>query len=368
MQAIARVNRVFKGKEGGLVVDYLGIANELRKALVTYTQSRGKGKPTIDAREAYAKMLEHLDIIRALFHGFDYSAYERKPIPLLIPAANHVLGIEDGKKRYFDAVLALTKAHSLCSTLDEAKAFREEIAFFQAVKAVISKASGSDANLTEEQRHSALKQILDNAVVARGIDDIFALAGLDRPDISILSDEFLAEVAAMPARNLAVELLQKLMNDEIKSRMRSNVVQEKKYSDRLLDTLKKYRNRSIESAQVIEELIALAKEFREGIRRGEKLGLKDDELAFYDALADNERAVRELGDEVLKKIAQEITEKLRKSTTVDWQKRDSIRARLRNLVRITLKKYKYPPDKTEAAVELVLKQAETLSNEWSQSL
>jgi type I restriction enzyme, R subunit len=368
MQAIARVNRVFKGKEGGLVVDYLGIANELRNALVTYTQSRGKGSPTIDAREAYAKMLEHLDIIRALFHGFDYSRYQSQPIPLLIPAANHILGLEEGKKRYFDAVLALTKAFSLCSTLDESKVYREEIAFFQAVKVVISKASGSDSKLTEAQRHSALKQILDNAVVARGIDDIFALAGLGRPDISILSDEFLAEVAAMPARNLAVELLQKLMNDEIKSRMRSNVVQEKKYSDRLIDTLKKYRNRSIESAQVIEDLIALAKEFREGIKRGEKLGLNDDELAFYDALADNESAVRELGDEILKKIAQEIADKLRKSTTVDWQKRDSVRARLRNLVRITLKKYKYPPDKTEEAIELVLKQAETLSNEWSQNM
>ncbi len=365
MQAIARVNRVFKGKEGGLVVDYIGIANELRQALMTYTQSQGKGSPTIDTNEAYAKLLEYVDVARGLFHGFDYSDYKKIPIPLLVPAANHILGLEDGKKRFYDVVLALSKAHSLCSTLDDVKPYREEIAFFQAVKSVIAKASGSDAKLTEDQKNSALKQILDNAVVAQGIDNIFALAGLERPDISILSDEFLAEVANMPARNLAVELLRKLLQDEIKSKTRTNIVQEKKFSDRLLDTLKKYRNRSIESAQVIEELIALAKEFKEAALRGEYLGLNTDETAFYDALAENESAVRELGDEILKKIAQEITQKLRQSTTVDWQKRESVRAKLRNLVRITLRRYKYPPDKTDEAIELVLKQAEVLSNEWT---
>lgn len=365
MQAIARVNRVFKGKEGGLVVDYIGIANELRHALMTYTQSRGKGNPSIDTSEVCAKLMEYLDIARGLLHGFDYSNYRKSPIPLLVPAANHILGLEEGKKRFFDTVLALSKAHSLCSTMDAVKPCREEIAFFQAVKSVIAKASGSDVKLTEDQKNNALKQILDNAVVAQGIDNIFALAGLEQPDISILSDEFLAEVAAMPARNLAVELLQKLLQDEIKSRTRTNIVQEKKFSDRLLATLKKYRNRSIESAQVIEELIALAKSFKEAALRGDALGLKPDETAFYDALADNESAVRELGDEILKKIAQEITQKLRKNTTVDWQKRDSIRAKLRNLVRITLRRYKYPPDKTEGAIELVLKQAEVLSNAWT---
>jgi type I restriction enzyme R subunit len=368
MQAIARVNRVFKGKEGGLVVDYIGIANELRHALMTYTQSQGKGSPTIDTNEAYAKLLEYVDVARGLFHGFDYRDYKKAPIPLLVPAANHILGLEDGKKRFYDVVLALSKAHSLCSTLDDVKPYREEIAFFQAVKSVIAKASGSDIKLTEDQKNSALKQILDNAVVAQGIDNIFALAGLERPDISILSDEFLAEVAHMPARNLAVELLQKLLRDEIKSKTRNNIVQEKKFSDRLFDTLKKYRNRSIESSQVIEALIALAKEFRDTANRGVDLGLNNDEVAFYDALAENESAVRELGDEILKKIAQEITEKLRKSTSVDWQKRESIRAKLRNLVRITLRKYKYPPDKTEEAIELVLKQAEVLSNEWTKDL
>jgi type I restriction enzyme, R subunit len=365
LPGIARVNRVFKGKEGGLVVDYIGIANELRSALVTYTQSKGKGRPTIDAREAFAKMLEYLDVTRGLFHGFDYRDYQTRPIPLLVPAANHILGFDEGKKRFYDAVLAVSKAHSLCSTLDELKPYREEIAFFQAVKSVISKATGSDRARTEDEKNSALKQILDNAVVSAGVDNIFALAGLDRPDISVLSDEFLAEVSAMPAKNLAVELLQKLMNDEIKTRMRTNLVQEKKYSERLLETLKKYRNRSIESAQVIEELIKLAKEFRAAAARGENLGLSPDETAFYDALADNESAVRELGDETLKIIAREIADKLRRSTSVDWQSRESVRAKLRNLVRITLRKHKYPPDKTEEAIELVLKQAEILSNEWT---
>ncbi len=368
MQAIARVNRVFKGKEGGLIVDYIGIASELRKALKDYTQSKGKGQPTINTDEAFAKFKELIGVIRGMFHSFDYSRYQTEPLSLLIPAANHILGMEDGKRRYFDAVLALTKAYSLCSTLDEALNFREEVAFFQAVKAVIAKASGSDKKLTEEQKGNALKQILDNAVVAEGIDNIFALAGLERPDISILSDEFLAEVANLPQRNLAVELLQKLLNDEIKSKTRNNIIQEKKYSDRLLETLKKYRNRSIESAQVIEELIALAKDFRESAKRGENLGLNADEIAFYDALADNESAIRELGDETLKKIAQEITDKLRKSTTVDWQFRESVRAKLRNLVRITLRRYKYPPDKTEDAIELVLSQAEKMANEWSNEL
>ncbi|MBL8025228.1 MAG: type I restriction endonuclease subunit R [Fibrobacteres bacterium] len=368
MQAIARVNRVFKGKEGGLVVDYIGIANELRSALHVYIQSKSKGKPAIDSHEALVKLKELIDIVRGMFHGFDYLQYRTAPLPLLIPGANHILGLEDGKKRFFDVVLAITKANSLCGTLDEAIIYREEIAFFQAIKAVISKASSSDKQLSEEQKNNALKQILDNAVIADGIDNIFALAGLDRPDLSILSDEFLAEVASMPARNLAVELLQKLLNNEIKSKSKNNVVQEKKFSDRLLETLKKYRNRSIESAQVIEELIALAKDFREAVARGVSLGLSSDEIAFYDALAENESAVRELGDETLKKIAQEITEKLRKSTTVDWQQRESVRAKLRNLVRITLRRYKYPPDKTDVAIELVLKQAEVLSDEWTKNL
>lgn len=365
MQAIARVNRVFRDKEGGLVVDYIGIAAELRRALKTYTESRGKGQPTLDSSEALAKLKELMEVARGLLHGFDYAVYRTQATGLLLPAANFVLGLEDGKKRWFDVVLAITKAFSLCGTLDEAMELREEIAFFQAIKSVIAKATETDKKLTEDKKNAVLKQILDNAVVAEGVEDIFKLAGLGRPDIGILSDAFLDEVRNLPERNFAVELLQKLLNDEIKSRSRTNVILEKKFSDRLLAALNRYRSRAIESAQVIEELIQMAKEFREAAKRGENLGLNESELAFYDALADNESAVRELGDDILKKIAHELTDKLRNSTTVDWQKRESVRARLRNLVRITLRRYKYPPDMQEEAIRLVLDQAERLSDEWS---
>lgn len=221
------------------------------------------------------------------------------------------------------------------------------------------------AKLSEARRNAVLKQILDNAVVAEGVEDIFKLAGLDRPDIGILSDAFLEEVRQLPQRNFAIELLQKLLNDQVKSRARMNVVLERKFSERLLDTLNRYRSRAIESAQVIEALIGMAREFREAAKRGDELGLNDSELAFYDALADNASAVRELGDDTLKIIAREVTQKLRNSTTVDWQKRESVRARLRNLVRITLRRYKYPPDMQEAAISLVLAQAERLSEGWA---
>jgi type I restriction enzyme R subunit len=366
MQAIARVNRVFRDKEGGLVVDYIGIAAELRSALKTYTESRGKGQPTLDAAEALAKLKELMDVARGQLHGFDYSGYRSRAVALLIPTANHVLAQEEGKKRWADAVVAITKAFSLCGTLDEAIALREEIAFFQAVKAVIAKATEPDKKLSEDRRNAVLRQILDNAVVAQGVEDIFKLAGLERPDIGILSDAFLEEVRQLPQKNFAVELLRKLLNDEVKSRARTNVVLEKKFGDRLLAALNRYRSRAIESAQVIEELIAMAKEFHEAAKRGDELGLNDSELAFYDALANNESAVRQLGDPVLKAIAQELTQKLRGSATVDWQKRDSVRARLRNLVRITLRRHKYPPDMQEEAIRLVLEQAERLSDGWAE--
>jgi type I restriction enzyme, R subunit len=366
MQAIARVNRVFRDKQGGLVVDYIGIAAELRRALRNYTESRGKGEPTTDVHDKFIALLKYMDIARGLLHGFNYEAYRREPLTLLLPAANHILQQEDGKQRWFDAVLGVTRAFSLCGTLDEAAALREEIAFFQTIKSVIAKSTTSDKKLAEDRKNGVLKQILDNAVVSEGVEDIFKLAGLERPDIGILSDEFLDELRRLPQRNFAVELLQKLLNDEIRSRSRANVVIEKKFSERLQAALNRYRSRTIESAQVIAELIGMAKEFREAAKRGEKLGLNDSELAFYDALADNESAVRELGDEILKKIALELTEKLRNSTTVDWQKRESVRARLRNLVRITLRRYKYPPDKQDEAIRLVLEQAQRLSDDWSQ--
>lgn len=371
MQAIARVNRVFKNKPGGLVVDYIGIANELKSALKTYTESNGKGRPANMALEALAILLEKLDIVAGMFAtevngtSFDYKNFETKAIELLVPAANHILGLEDGKKRFLDTVLSISKAFSLCGTLDEASEHKNEIAFFTAIKAVITKYTTVDKKLTEDEKNSALKQILDNAIIADGVDDIFKLAGLDKPNIGLLDDAFMNDVRNMKSKNFAVELLEKLLRDEIRTHTRSNVVQEKKYSDRLLETLRKYRNRAIETAQVIEELIAMAKEFQGAIEREAALGLGKDEIAFYDALANNESAVRLLGDDILKKIAIEITEKLRASTTVDWQVRDSVRARLRILVRRALQKWKYPPDQENDAIELVLKQAEALSNEWT---
>ena len=371
MQAIARVNRVFKNKPGGLVVDYIGIANELKQALKTYTDAKGKGEPTHSAEEAFAVLMEKLDVIHGMFapspkgKGFDYSNFEDKPTELLVPTANYILSLDDGKKRFLDTVLALSKAYSLCSTLDEARAYHKEVAFLSAVKAAITKHTSVDKKLTQDEKNSALKQILDNAVVAEGVDDIFALCGLDKPNIGLLSDEFLEDVRQMPYKNFAVELLEKLLNDGIKAKTRNNVVQEKKYGDRLQETLRKYNNRGIETAQVIEELIAMAKQFQAELERDAALGLNTDEVAFYDALANNESAVRELGDEILKKIAVEITEKLRKSATVDWQVRESVRAKLRILVRRTLQRYKYPPDDAPEAVELILKQAEVLSNAWT---
>jgi type I restriction enzyme R subunit len=365
MQAIARVNRVFKNKPGGLVVDYIGIANELKAALKTYTDAKGKGDPTHNSAEALAVLLEKMDIVRGMMHGFDYSAFETRPLELLVPVANHILGLKDGKTRFLDTILAVTKAFSLCGTLDEAAPLRKEIAFFSAIKAAITKFTTVDKKRSDTEKNSALKQILDNAIFSDGVDDIFALAGLDKPNIGLLSDEFLEDVRQMESRNLAVELLEKLLRDEVKARARNNVVQEKKYGDRLLETLRKYHNRAIETAQVIEELIQMAKEFKAALEREASLGLGHDEIAFYDALANNESAVRELGDDTLKKIAIELTEKLRASTTIDWQVRESVRAKLRILVRRCLQRWKYPPDQQSDAVELVLKQAESLSNEWS---
>ncbi|WP_226945710.1 type I restriction endonuclease subunit R [Pseudomonas sp. EggHat1] len=365
MQAIARVNRVFKNKPGGLVVDYIGIANELKAALKTYSDAKGKGDPTHDSAEALAVLMEKMDIVRGMLHGFDYSAFESRPLELLVPVANHILGLQDGKTRFLDTMLAVTKAYSLCGTLDEVAPLRKEIAFFSAIKTAISKFTSVDKKRSDAEKNSALKQILDNAIISDGVADIFDLAGLDKPNIGLLSDEFLEDVRQMESRNLAVELLEKLLRDEIKARARNNVVQEKKYGDRLLEALRKYHNRAIETAQVIEELIQMAKEFQAALEREASLGLGQDEIAFYDALANNESAVRELGDETLKKIAMELTEKLRASTTIDWQVRESVRAKLRILVRRCLQRWKYPPDQQADAVELVLKQAESLSNEWS---
>lgn len=329
-----------------------------------------KGQPTLKVEEALRVLHEKMDAVRGLFHGFDYSGYRGNALELLPPAANHVLGIEKqndktGKQRFLDIMASVSKAYSLCSTLDEAQPYHLEIAFLSAVRAAIVKHTSVEQKLVQDNKNSAMKQILDNAVVSEGVVDVFQLANLDKPNIGWLSDEFLEEVRNMPFKNLAVELLEKLLKDEIRGRMSRNVVQEKAYTDRLIETLRRYHNRSIETAQVIEEMIEMAKDFKERAKRDEELGLNADELAFYDALANNESAVRELGDEILKKIAVEITEKLRNSTTVDWQHRESVRAKLRNLIRRLLRRYKYPPDDALEAIKLVMRQAEALAPDWA---
>ncbi|TXR36968.1 type I restriction endonuclease subunit R [Ectopseudomonas mendocina] len=364
MQAIARVNRVFKDKQGGLVVDYIGIANELKAALKEYTASKGRGRPTVDAHEAYAVLEEKLDVLRGLLHGFDYSDFLTGGHKLLAGAANHVLGLDDGKKRFADNALAMSKAFTLCCTLDEAKAVREEVAFLQAIKVLLTKRDISAKKKTDEERELAIRQIIGNAVVSGEVVDVFEAVGLDKPNIGLLDDEFLAEVRNLPEKNLAVELLERLLEGEIKSKFASNLAQEKKFSELLDSVIKRYQNRSIETAQVIEELIEMAKKFAAASKRGDELGLNNDELAFYDALANNEASVRELGDETLAKIAHELTDSLRQNVTVDWSNRDSVRAKLRLMVKRILRKYKYPPDQQEEAAQLVLMQAETLCEAW----
>jgi len=364
MQAIARVNRVFKDKQGGLVVDYIGIANELKSALRDYTASQGRGRPTVDAHEAYAVLEEKLDILRGMLHGYDYSDYLTAGHKRLAGAANHVLGQKDGKQRFADQALAMSKAFTLCCTLDEAKAVREEVAFHQAVKIILTKRDITQQKKTNEERELAIRQIIGSAVVSEEVVDIFDAVGLDKPNIGILDEDFLAEVRNLPERNLAIELLERLLEGEIKSKFASNVVQEKKFSELLANVVKRYQNRAIETAQVIEELIEMAKKFHAAASRGEELGLTDDEVRFYDALADNESAVRELTDETLKKIAHELTENLRKNLSVDWSERESVRAKLRLMVKRILRKYKYPPDLQEGAIELVLQQAKALGEAW----
>lgn len=364
MQAIARVNRVFKHKAGGLVVDYIGIATELKRALKTYAASGGAGSPAIDLERATGELLDAVREVRYQLRGVKYDQYRTAPLPLLPLVSDHVLSLEEpNRKRFFDQVLAAGKAFGLCSTQTEADAVSEEVAFYRAVRAYLVKSTTPDEALDRDQRHLVLNQLLDRAVQPGEVENIFALAGIEQTDLSILSDQFLEEVRNLPHKHLAAELLQKLLNDQIKARFRSNVVQERLFTDRLDDTITRYHNRAIDNAQVMQELLQMAREFREAAQRGEDLHLSAAELAFYDALANNGSAQTELGDDTLKAIAAELTEKLRKNTSVDWQRRESVRARLKNLVRITLRRHKYPPDKQEAAVDLVMEQAERLADE-----
>ena len=368
MQAIARVNRVFKDKPGGLVVDYLGLAQDLKRALAAYTESGGKGRTALDQDEAVAVMQEKYEVCRGLFHGFDWTRWTtgtpQERLSLLPAAQEHVLAQEDGKERCMNAVRGLSQAFALAVPHPETMRIRDDVGFFQAVRVALSKRAASDAR-PEEELDLAVRQIISRAVASEGVMDIFAAAGLEKPDISVLSDEFLAEVQGMPHRNLAVELLQKLLRGEVSTRRRKNVVQARSFSEMLELTLRRYQNRAIEAAQVIEELIGLAKEMREANARGERLGLSEDELAFYDALETNDSAVQVLGDETLREIARELVETVRGNVTIDWTLRENVRANLRRLVRRILRRHGYPPDKQEKATVTVLEQAEALSEGWA---
>ena len=368
MQAIARVNRMFKDKPGGLVVDYLGLAQDLKQALAICAESGGTGRTALDQDEAVAGMQEKHEVCCALFHGFNWSKWTtgnpQERLTLLPAAQEHVLAQEDGKERCLNAVRELSQAFALAVPHPETTRIRDDVGFFQAVRAALSKRVAGEARLKEEL-DLAVRQIISRAVASEGVVDIFAAAGLDKPDISVLSDEFLAEVQGMPHHNLAVELLQKLLKEEVSTRQRKNVVQARSFAEMLEQTLRRYQNRAVEAAQVIEELIALAKDIREANARGERLGLSEDELAFYDVLETNDSAVQVLGDETIRAIARQLVETVRNNVTIDWTLRENVRANLRRLVRRILRKHGYPPDKQEKATQTVLEQAEVLSEDWA---
>ncbi|MBW4421085.1 MAG: DUF3387 domain-containing protein [Myxacorys californica WJT36-NPBG1] len=369
MQAIARVNRVFGSKPGGLVVDYLGIAEDPKNALRDYTEG-DRGETGILIEKAVALMQEKYEVVKAMFHGYDYSRFSTGTPPerltILCEATDWILRPEskDGVQQYIQEVTKLSKAYALCATEDKAIAIQEEVGFFQAIKATLSKHT-VEGGKSKADLDAAVRQIVTRAVASDQVIDIFATAGLDKPEISILSDQFLAEVRDLPQKNLALEVLRKLLNDEIRTRSRRNVVQSRHFSEMLENTIKRYQNRSIESAQVIQELIKLAEEMREANRRGEDLGLSEDELAFYDALEVNDSAVQVLGDETLRTIARELVEAVRRNVSIDWTERETVRAKLRTIVKRLLRKYGYPPDKQEKATQTVIQQAETLCKDWA---
>jgi type I restriction enzyme R subunit len=373
MQAIARVNRVFRDKPGGLVVDYLGLANNLKAALRAYMREDGaSGKPIenekLDVGELIAAMLEKLELCREAFRGFNYGLFltgspsERL---VVIRDAEEFLILRDYKERgqqvierYLDHATALLKAFALASATKEAQAVKTEVAFFQTVKAALVKTTGKGSGKSDEQLDHAIRQLVDAAIAPEGVVDIFAAAGLEKPDISILSEGFLAEIREMPQRNLALELLRKLLNDEIGATRKTGVVVARRFSEKLEESLNRYHNRALETAEIIEAMIELARELREANARGERLGLSDDELAFYDALGENDSAVKVLGDEQLRVIAREVAETVRSNVSIDWTQREQAKANLRRLVRRVLNRHGYPPDQREAATQLVIEQAE----------
>jgi type I restriction enzyme R subunit len=371
MQAIARVNRVYKDKEGGLVVDYFGIATSLKEALATYTESGGKGNPTFDQSEAVALMREKLEVVAQILHGYAYDEYfkadTRRKMIMLVETQDFLLGLADGKERFCKEVNILSKAFALAVPSEEAMEAKDEVAFFQAVKARLVKfdETGGNGGKSSAEVESAVRQLIDQAVVSEGVIDVFDAAGIQKPDMSILSDEFMDEVRGMEQKNLAVELLRKLLNDEIKSRTKRNAMQSKKLSEMLANAIRKYQNNVLTAAEVIQELIEMGKEIKASDLEAEEVGLSDYEYAFYMALAGNDSAQDVMDSDTLKDLAIVLVNLVRKNATIDWTKREKVRIKMRALVKTTLKRFGYPPDMEKLATENILKQAELLADEFT---
>ena len=369
MQAIARVNRVYKDKPGGLIVDYIGIASDLKKALATYTESGGQGAPALDQSEAITAMTEKYEIVEQMFSDFDYKRYftsdTKEKMTIILEAQEYILSLEDGKNRFTKQVSLLSKAFALAVPSLPAMEIKEELGFFQAVKARLTKFEPAGSGKSDAEIETAIRQIVDKAVVVDDVIDIFDAAGIKKPDISILSDDFLEEVRDMKRKNLAMELLKKILGDEIKTRTKKNFIQSRKLSEMLDAAIKKYQNNLLTAAQVIDELINIAKEIKVSDERGEDLGLSEDEVAFYDALANNGGAKEVLGDDTLRELARLLVEKVKANTAIDWTIKESVQAKLRVIVKRILRQYGYPPDKQKLATDNILKQAELFADEWS---
>jgi len=367
MQAIARVNRVYKDKPGGLVVDYLGIASDLKKALSFYSDAGGKGDPTILQEQAVDLMLEKLEVVSNLFHGFKYEKYfeadTSKKLSLILSAEEHILGLNDGKKRYINEVTALSKAFAIAIPHEQAIDVKDEVAFFQAVKARLAKFAGTGAGKTDDEIETTIRQVIDKALVSEQVIDIFDAAGIKKPDISILSEEFLLELKGMEHKNVAMEVLKKLLNDEIKSRSKKNLVKSKTLMEMLEDAIKKYHNKILTAAEVMDELIKLSKEIVNMDNEAKSLGLTEFEYAFYTAVADNDSAKELMQKDKLRELAVVLTERVKANASIDWTIKESVRAKLKVIIKRTLRKYGYPPDMQKLATETVLKQAELIANE-----
>ena len=367
MQAIARVNRVYKDKPGGLIVDYLGIASDLKKALSFYSDSGGKGDPAIVQEQAVSLMLEKLEVVSQMFQGFIYEEFfiadTSRKLSLILEAENHILGIENGKKRFIDETTALSLSFAIAIPHEQAMDVRDEVAFFQAVKARLLKFSGIGIGKSDEEIETTIRQVIDKALVSNQVVDIFDAAGIKKPDISILSEHFLLEMKGMEHKNIALEVLKKLLNDEIKSRAKKNLVQSDSLMKMLEESIKRYHNKIITAAEVIEELINIAKDIHKMDKEAGKMGLTDFEYAFYTAVANNKSAMDLMQKDKLRELAVVLTEKVRQNASIDWTIKESVRAKLKVIVKRTLRKFGYPPDMQMLATETVLKQAEMIADE-----